>query len=326
MPKEKNLPPESADDSADFQFELAKSPPEYASIKIVYFASRDVSPPPIYGADWISVDLENSLFVEYSWETSGCTNMPKDPMAFNHPSLASSLEGCDLVIVLFSTTDNRQLMLVNDLGKACSDQVVGLSIAVQVDGTAVSSEYAAGSESTTHSLFEAVDCYLVCDTLEVGIEATRNIVELITNNSIVGLDYMDVKTVLAKAGRVFWEQSSASGDKRAVIASQTAVDQLPDSLTIHRALMIMEGGLDIDLDEWSCATDVIEKNCSDEGIWASSIILDVESTDTLQISVLVSETPYADGSSHRHAINDASKPETEAPLDIPEFLRRQLED
>ncbi len=122
---------------------------------------------------------------------------------------------------------------------------------------------------------------------EVLLRATRGISELITQPALVNLDFADVRTIMSDMGDAIMGTGAASGDNRAVEATNEAISSpLLEDVTISGAkgvLISISGGTDLTLQEVNEATSLV---CETAGADAN-IIFGAMVSDELQGEVHV---------------------------------------
>ena len=95
------------------------------------------------------------------------------------------------------------------------------------------------------------------DVLRQGVQG---ISELITEHSLINLDFADVKTIMKNAGSALMGIGRASGENRAVLAAQQAVESPLIEVKIEGArgvLFSVAGGYDMSMSEVQEAAEVI---------------------------------------------------------------------
>lgn len=153
------------------------------------------------------------------------------------------------------------------------------------------------------------------DVLRQGVQG---ISELITEHSLINLDFADVKAIMKNAGSALMGIGRASGENRAVIAAQQAVESPLIEVKIEGArgvLFSVAGGYDMSMSEIQEAAEVITGAVSPDAniIFGASIRPELE--DEIIVTVVatgfdanyfndepeVSETPTFDVSSEKPA-------------------------
>ena len=95
------------------------------------------------------------------------------------------------------------------------------------------------------------------DVLRQGVQG---ISELITEHSLINLDFADVKSIMKNAGSALMGIGHASGENRAVLAAQQAVESPLIEVKIEGArgvLFSVAGGYDMSMSEVQEAAEVI---------------------------------------------------------------------
>ena len=116
------------------------------------------------------------------------------------------------------------------------------------------------------------------DVLRQGVQG---ISELITEHSLINLDFADVKTIMKNAGSALMGIGKASGENRAVIAAQQAVESPLIEVKIEGArgvLFSVAGGYDMSMSEVQEAAEVITGSVSPDAniIFGASIHPELE--------------------------------------------------
>lgn len=190
-------------------------------------------------------------------------------------------------------------------------------------------------------------------------QAVQGISDLITVPGIVNLDFADVKTVMENMGMALMGTGTASGEHRAVEAAQRAISNpLLEEQSIQgaRAILInVTGGEDLTLAEVNEACAIIQQAADEDANVIFGLVHDKEMKDQVKISVIATgfEAPAAIASraaagasvtasirtGEQKPLPDLVIPEDsgfgpnlfhakdsrEDVLDIPTFLRRQMD-
>ncbi len=124
------------------------------------------------------------------------------------------------------------------------------------------------------------------DVLRQGVQG---ISELITEHSLINLDFADVKAIMKDAGSALMGIGRASGENRAVLAAQQAIDSPLIEVKIEGArgvLFSVAGGYDMSMSEIQEAAEVITGAVSPDAniIFGASIRPELE--DEIVITVV----------------------------------------
>ena len=124
------------------------------------------------------------------------------------------------------------------------------------------------------------------DVLRQGVQG---ISELITEHSLINLDFADVKAIMKNAGSALMGIGRASGENRAVLAAQQAIESPLIEVKIEGArgvLFSVAGGYDMSMSEIQEAAEVITSAVSPDAniIFGASIRPDLE--DEVVITVV----------------------------------------
>lgn len=116
------------------------------------------------------------------------------------------------------------------------------------------------------------------DVLRQGVQG---ISELITEHGLVNLDFADVRTIMKDAGSALMGIGRASGENRATIAAQQAIESPLIEVSVDGArgvLLSVIGGYDLSMAEVSEAADLITASISPDAniIWGAAIRPELE--------------------------------------------------
>jgi len=139
------------------------------------------------------------------------------------------------------------------------------------------------------------------DVLRQGVQG---ISELITEHSLINLDFADVKSIMKNAGSALMGIGKASGENRAVIAAQQAVESPLIEVKIEGArgvLFSVAGGYDMSMSEIQEAAEVITGAVSPD----ANIIFGASIRPELQDEIIV--TVVATGFDSAYYSNDTYK-------------------
>jgi cell division protein FtsZ len=135
------------------------------------------------------------------------------------------------------------------------------------------------------------------DVLRQGVQG---ISELITDeNALINLDFADVKTIMKDAGSALMGIGSASGENRATIAAQQAIESPLIEVSIDGArgvLMSVVGGYDITMAEIQEAADLITASVDPNAniIWGASIRPELEDEIIITVVATGFDSQYYD--------------------------------
>lgn len=124
------------------------------------------------------------------------------------------------------------------------------------------------------------------DVLRQGVQG---ISELITEHGLINLDFADVKTIMANAGSALMGIGRASGENRAVMAAQQAIESPLLEVSIDGArgvLFNITGGYDMSMHEINEAAEVITNAVAPDANIIFGATLKPELEDELIITVI----------------------------------------
>ena len=124
------------------------------------------------------------------------------------------------------------------------------------------------------------------DVLRQGVQG---ISELITEEGLINLDFSDVKAIMKDAGSALMGIGRASGENRAVLAAQQAIESPLLEVSIDGAkgvLFSVAGGYDVTMSEMQEAAELITASVSPDAniIWGATIKPELE--DEIVITVV----------------------------------------
>jgi len=153
---------------------------------------------------------------------------------------------------------------------------------------------------------------------EVLRQGVQGITDLITEAGLINLDFADIKTIVANAGSALMGIGHASGENRAVIAAQQAIESPLLEVSIDGArgvLFSVAGGKDLSMHEINEADEVITSAVSPD----ANIIFGASIRDDLlegEVAVTVVATGF-DPSYFHSRPNNAGLTGLGADLDVP---------
>ncbi len=144
------------------------------------------------------------------------------------------------------------------------------------------------------------------DVLRQGVQG---ISELITEHSLINLDFADVKAIMKNAGSALMGIGRASGENRAVIAAQQAVESPLIEVKIEGArgvLFSVAGGYDMSMSEVQEAAEVITGAVSPD----ANIIFGASIRPELEDELIVTVVATGFDSDYYNEPEPISEPET----------------
>lgn len=116
------------------------------------------------------------------------------------------------------------------------------------------------------------------DVLRQGVQG---ISELITEHGLVNLDFADVRTIMKDAGSALMGIGRASGENRATIAAQQAIESPLIEVSVDGArgvLLSVIGGYDLSMSEINEAAELVTASISPDAniIWGAAIRPELE--------------------------------------------------
>ncbi|HVF55826.1 MAG TPA: cell division protein FtsZ [Pyrinomonadaceae bacterium] len=205
------------------------------------------------------------------------------------------------------------------------------------------------NERLLHTVDRSVslqDAFKLAD--DVLRQAVQGISDLITVPGLINLDFADVKAIMAGMGLALMGAGRASGENRAMEATQQAISSpLLEEATIEGAkgvLINITGGLDLTLFEVNEASSIIREAADDDANIIFGAVIDETLHDEMKITVIatgfdkdmadVGTTTHAGASSQHSRYNPSaggdlpprpgSSPRAD-DLDVPTFIRKKAD-
>ncbi len=206
-----------------------------------------------------------------------------------------------------------------------------------------------GSETSLLEAFKAAN--------KVLQGAVQGIAELITRPGLINVDFADVRTVMAQMGMAMMGSGTATGEDRAREAAEAAVSSpLLEDVNLAGAngiLVNVTAGSDLSIGEFDEIGNTVKEFASDDATVVVGTVIDPDMTNDVRVTVVatglgkpavlqqpsmrvvqsetVGEEPNYTAldkpAVQRHKAGDdlAESQETIEVLDIPAFLRRQVD-
>jgi cell division protein FtsZ len=132
------------------------------------------------------------------------------------------------------------------------------------------------------------DSFKVAD--DVLRQAVQGISDLITVPGLINLDFADVKAIMAGMGLALMGAGRASGENRAIMATQQAISSpLLEEATIEGAkgvLINITGGMDLTLFEVNEASSIIREAADEDANIIFGAVIDESMNDEMKITVI----------------------------------------
>jgi cell division protein FtsZ len=164
---------------------------------------------------------------------------------------------------------------------------------------------------------------------EVLLHAAKSISDLITIPGLINLDFADVKTIMSEMGMAFMGIGTASGENKAIEATQKAISSpLLEDISINgaRGLLInITGGENLALHEVNDASTLIQEEADEDANIIFGAVIDPEMEDEIRITVIATGFE-ACGEKRITELKKtiAQLPESIDDQDIPAYLRSDV--
>lgn len=165
-----------------------------------------------------------------------------------------------------------------------------------------------------------VDAFKQAD--QVLLQGVQGITELITTPGLINVDFNDVKSVMQDAGSALMGIGSATGEGRALAATEQAIASplLESSIEgAHGVLLFFQGGSDLGLFEMSEAGELVRESVHPEANIIVGNVVDGALGDEVRVTVIAAgfdDEPVAavqTGPVLTHAATTAAHPGTRTP-------------
>ncbi len=146
------------------------------------------------------------------------------------------------------------------------------------------------------------------DVLRQGVQG---ISELITEHALINLDFADVKAIMKNAGSALMGIGRASGENRAVMAAQQAIESPLIEVSIDGAkgvLFSVAGGYDMSMDEIREAAELITNSVSTDAniIFGASVRPELEDEVVITVIATGFDGNYDTGTDFAHGNEEST--------------------
>ncbi|HEY6731999.1 MAG TPA: cell division protein FtsZ [Solirubrobacterales bacterium] len=177
-----------------------------------------------------------------------------------------------------------------------------------------------------------VEAFKVAD--DVLRQGVQGISDLVTLPAVINLDFADVRSIMADAGRALLGIGMAYGDERAVLAAEKAISSplLETSMEGARSILLsITGGADLSLVEVSEAAKVVGESAHPDANIIFGANVDEEISDQIWVTVVATrfdgrpqpQRRNAEPTIRRTKEADSGRgrgSDRELGIDVPEFL------
>jgi cell division protein FtsZ len=155
-------------------------------------------------------------------------------------------------------------------------------------------------------------------------QAVQGISDLITVPGLINLDFADVKAIMAGMGLALMGAGRASGERRAMEATQQAISSpLLEEATIEGAkgvLINITGGSDLTLYEVNEASSIIREAADEDANIIFGAVIDENLADEMKITVI------ATGFDKESADSGSVMSSMSMPAVAPRYQQRMIDD
>lgn len=136
------------------------------------------------------------------------------------------------------------------------------------------------------------------------LQGVSGITGLITTPGLINTDFADVKTVLANAGTALMGTGSASGDNRAVVAANNAINSplLEASLEGARGIVVnITGPSNVGLFEVTNAMEIVRGVAHQDANIIHGLVIDDDINDEVRVTVVAAGFERWDAAAQRNS-------------------------
>ncbi len=164
---------------------------------------------------------------------------------------------------------------------------------------------------------------------EILLHASKSISDLITIPGLINLDFADVKTIMSEMGMAFMGMGIASGENKAIEATQKAISSpLLEDISINgaRGLLInITGGENLTLHEVNDASTLIQEAADEDANIIFGAVIDPKMEDEIRITVIATGFGAYEEKRIIELKNTISQlPESTDEHDFPAYLRNDI--
>ena len=157
---------------------------------------------------------------------------------------------------------------------------------------------------------------------DVLLNAVQGISELITKPGLINVDFADVRTVMSEMGIAMMGSGSASGDKRAREAAETALQSpLLEDINLAGAkgvLVNITAGMDMSIGEFDEVGTTVREYADDDATVVVGTVIDPEMHDELRVTVVATGIGGSSSASRPKPHVEVVKPARVANSDVTE--------
>ena len=162
------------------------------------------------------------------------------------------------------------------------------------------------------------------DVLRQGVQS---IAELILMPGEINLDFADVKTIMSNAGPAWMAIGHGSGEDRAIMAAEAAIDSPLLEVSVEGArgvIFNVTGGTDLTLQEVQQASEVVSNMVDPDCNIIFGMVTDHKMENEVKMTIIATGFPSAEASAEQEAAAATALGEImsdDEALDLPPFLR-----
>jgi len=130
---------------------------------------------------------------------------------------------------------------------------------------------------------------------EVLLNAVRGISDIINMSGGINVDFADVRTVMTHHGQAIMGDGTASGEDRAIVAAEAAINHpLLDEISINGAMAVLvniTSGSDLKLQEVHEAVNLIEESTDEDSLIIFGWVKNEDYADQVKVTVIATGFP-----------------------------------
>jgi hypothetical protein len=220
-------------------------------------------------------DNEASKYHQVTW-------MDLDSVEHRKTAEASTA-GADIVLIIGNNTSGDPALAAAYMAMCCAEKRIPCYALLCLPAEPKKSDPLLISlrNRASNTLFVSQDTVPNTALPKYLATAVLNMLHPITGRGIVGVDFADIKTILACGKKTAFAVAEASGEDRAALAAQAAVAQLPDISTALSMLCNVTCGFDLKMEEWALIGDLVREQAPDDCVVVCSTTLNPDWEDSL---------------------------------------------
>lgn len=201
----------------------------------------------------------------------------------------ASTSEADIVIILGDNTAAEAASVAVEIARNCAERKVPCYALL---GSPTEQEFHDPllinlNESASNTLLITQDRVPNSSLADYLAKAVLNVLHPITGEGMIGVDYVDIRTILSCGKETLFAVAEASGEKRAEMAAHAAAEQLPELRVSHGIICNITGGYDLTMKHFELIGTIVHEAIPDDAIVICSTTLDKDLDERIQVGITV---------------------------------------